>query len=299
MSGAKMTQKILLLAILLTGSLSSHALSCQTQTMERSFEQASQVFLAQITSTELLEDARDVPEQVRYQFRVLETFKGEVDYSSFESELAWNTNAAHFSVGDTSLFFMGDSPGFNDCTPQYLLGQTDTSFVLSKLRKLNRSSESSISGLWAAKSSAKRCSIYTTYLLEETSGTVSVSLGLTPAAQTRPARSSIWIYSQARRDDHVIGDSGLTLSFAKQKVAIPHDKKSLSDSANFYSRLEEPGQINRLLSEVLSQKEVYLHASTRSKQDIEIPVMLNGGAAQILEFAQCANLELAYNPLEQ
>ncbi len=271
----------------------SFAFSCDTKPMELAFDHSTHVFLGRILSSQITYSADEQRSRhasgVRHQFEVIESFKGDVDYATFETELAWSSKTAHFAVGDINLFFMGKNPGFDSCTPKYLLGQEDTAIVLQKLRDLKKGVFNTFSGAWATAVSDGHCSIYTTYLLEGSLSTVSFSIGHFVATDSKRANSNVWIYSYSKTGERTIDRSGLTLTYENGTIAIPYANSLLDNGANFYSKLD---RVDRLLSAVLAQEPVYLEGSTRSNAHIEIPLLLNGGSEAIKEFAHCGKLQL-------
>ncbi len=290
---ASFSCRFAVLVLLLVHASTSYALSCEFQTVELTYEQSSSVFLAQIVSSELIGHDGNVTginrNSVRHRFRIIESFKGEVDYDSFETGFSWPDKIAHFAVGDINLFFMGDVPGFSSCSPRYLLGQQDTANVLQKLRDYKNGVIESVSGAWTTKSESDRCSIHTAYLLPETSSSVSLSIAHVKATKSTAEHSSLWVYSHSKRASDVINDAGLVISLAGTNIAVPYAGSSFENSANFFSRIDV---VNGLLTGILAREPVVMEGATRSKNKVEIPILLNGGSAAISEFALCSNLEL-------
>lgn len=269
-------------------------MDCDINTMEQSFEQSQTVFVAQILSSELIDTVqfdgvRKHRPMVRHYFKLMEVFKGEVTYDAFDSELVWNEDVAHFAVGDVNLFFMGPDPGFNSCQPRYLLGQPDTMYVLKKLRSLKEGEIQSMSGSWVANTTEARCSLYTTYVLENLNGAVSMSLGHNKATDARASGVGVWVYSQSSTGQNVVGADGFLLSFSESEISVPQSGMPDENSANFFTRSHVVGA---LLTALLAGREVQLEGVTRNDQAVEILVLLNGGQTAIEQFAQCSDLPL-------
>ncbi len=298
MTGARMGFWYRLVAVVccLFSVTTVDALRCEFQPVERTYEQSSTVFLAKIIRSQLLQ-ASGVADnlnnnRVRHYFEVVETFKGEVDYTSFDTGFAWPGSVAHFAVGDVNLFFMDEEPGFNDCSPRFLLGQPDTAAALQKMRDYKNGLIESLSGAWSVKSAADRCSIHTTFLVEESSSSLALSIAHIKPTVSEPEHSSLWLYAWSIRTGDVMDDSDFVVSYSDSELTIPYAGSSLANTSNYFSKVDG---VEGLLNAILAEQSVVLEGVTGSKVPVQIPVLLNGGTAAINEFAMCSDMTLEAN----
>lgn len=266
------------------------ALSCSSAPEEALYNRVKTVFIARIVSQELIgtrnPDDRDDRRKVSYGIKVLEELKGSVDYDSFVSSFAWSTDRARLAMGETNIFFMGDTPGFGDCSRRYSLEHPGTQSLLKRLREVRDGLVDTFEGSWSTFEGENACNLFATYPVIDRHHTLTVTFAHRKDSDKNPLEFVLRANIHPRIGSLKRRNVSLLLNAASVQTEFENHSLEFADRSDFMTLLDSP--------EALLNSIVHGHSVSIGSADfnLKVPVRLNGGLPYFEEFARCSGLTL-------
>ena len=275
------------LLIQLVVATQASALSCASPPFEWQYLHSKYVFVANLISVEQIKDTQQHvggSPKWRHQIRVSESFKEPVPFDNILTGSAWPGFRAHFKEGESVLFFMNDARSFGLCSPKHLVGTESTTSILTVLRDYKAGRRDSISGTWHASSQGKRCSVGFVDYTPNTFQRFSLQL-IRENATLDTLGAHIEIGGLRVFDLDPQQRKSLAIKFGEHSLNIPYNEKQ-----GKYTTIVT--NTDKLLSEIIAGRSPLLRGQLPREGHFEIGLHLNGGTSALVEFAQCADLEL-------